>query len=359
MKIPFGQQDPPGASAKSAATAAVGASAIPIVTGLNPNRGPAAGGNTVTITGTSLTGATAVKFGTTPAAFTVVSNSQINAVAPARAAGTAQVTVTTSGGTSNGLTYTYVTVPVITTLTPTQGPTAGGNTVTITGANLTGVTSVRFDGVSAAFTAVSGTQVTAIAPSHCAGAAEVIVTTAGGTSTPAVYFFAGVPATTGLHPDKGPTVDGTTVTITGSGLLGASQVQFGGTNATAFTVVSDSQIDATVPARPAGLALVSVTTPGGTASGSYYECVAAPVVDVVSPNAGPVWGGNGVTITGSGLTFASAVRFGTTLASFAVFSDTQAIAIAPPGTGTIQLTLTTPGGVSDGTAYTYAASPMV
>jgi hypothetical protein len=362
MKIPVGQrpsEDPPSAAATSSATGTVGATALPIITGLNPNQGPASGGNTVTITGTSLTGATTVKFGTTAATFTMVSNSQINAVAPARAAGTTQVTVTTSGGTSNGLTYTYAAAPTITTLSPSQGPTTGGSTVTITGTNLSGVTSVQFDGVSASFTSVSGTQINLVAPTHAAGAAPVTVTSAAGTSAPAVYFFVAVPSTASLSPDKGPTTGGNTVTITGSGLLGASQVRFGGTNATS-TVVSDSQITATAPARTAGPALITVTTPGGTNSGILYNYVAAPAVTALSPNAGPTTGGNGVTITGSGLTFASAVRFGSTLASFAVFSDSQAIAIAPPGAaGTVQVTVTAPGGVSGGTAYTYVTPPMV
>ncbi|WP_040871889.1 IPT/TIG domain-containing protein, partial [Nocardia exalbida] len=63
---------------------------------------------TVTLTGTGLTAATAVNFGATPAAsFTVDSDTQITAVTPA-GTGTVQVTVTTTGGTSNGVSYTYV-----------------------------------------------------------------------------------------------------------------------------------------------------------------------------------------------------------------------------------------------------------
>ncbi|MEU7631264.1 IPT/TIG domain-containing protein [Nocardia sp. NPDC049220] len=64
--------------------------------------GPVAGGTKVVISGTGLTGATAVTFGATPAtSFTVNSDTQITALAHAGAAGTAQVTVTTAGGTSN------------------------------------------------------------------------------------------------------------------------------------------------------------------------------------------------------------------------------------------------------------------
>jgi hypothetical protein len=55
----------------------------------------------VTITGTDLTGASAVAFGSTPAAsFTVVNSTTITAVSPARPAGIVDVRVTTPGGQS-------------------------------------------------------------------------------------------------------------------------------------------------------------------------------------------------------------------------------------------------------------------
>ena len=75
--------------------------AAPTVTNVSPNSENVAGGTSVIITGTALTGATAVKFGTTPAtSFTVNSATQITATAPAGNQGTVNVTVTTEGGTS-------------------------------------------------------------------------------------------------------------------------------------------------------------------------------------------------------------------------------------------------------------------
>jgi hypothetical protein len=72
----------------------------PAVTGVSPATGPVAGGTLVTITGTDLTGATEVGFGGVAAAFAVNDDGSITAVAPAGAAGTVDVTVTTDGGTS-------------------------------------------------------------------------------------------------------------------------------------------------------------------------------------------------------------------------------------------------------------------
>lgn len=77
------------------------ATTVPAVTGLNPAGGSTAGGNLVSVYGSKLTGATAVKFGATNATnFMVVSDTQIVATAPAATAGAKDVTVTTPGGTS-------------------------------------------------------------------------------------------------------------------------------------------------------------------------------------------------------------------------------------------------------------------
>ncbi len=72
------------------------------VVGVSPNAGPAAGGTTVTITGSGFSnGTTGVKFGTTPAAsFTYVNDTTITAVSPAHGVSTVDVTVTTAVGTT-------------------------------------------------------------------------------------------------------------------------------------------------------------------------------------------------------------------------------------------------------------------
>ncbi|MBZ9641730.1 IPT/TIG domain-containing protein, partial [Streptomyces sp. PSKA30] len=109
--------------------------AAPVVSSVSPSQGSTSGGTTVIVTGTDFTGATAVRFGAKLAtSFTVNSNTQITAVSPS-GTGTVNVTVTTGQGTSSQqvpFTYVTVTAPSLTSLTPTQGPTTGGTTVTLT-----------------------------------------------------------------------------------------------------------------------------------------------------------------------------------------------------------------------------------
>ncbi|CAO0837954.1 IPT/TIG domain-containing protein OS=Streptomyces microflavus OX=1919 GN=Smic_87380 PE=4 SV=1 [Streptomyces microflavus] len=92
---------PTSAGAFAVAELDVSVAGTPVVTGISPSSGPTAGGTAVTITGTDLTGATAVAFGSDPAAsFTVDSDTQITATTPPGTPGTVDVTVTTAGGTS-------------------------------------------------------------------------------------------------------------------------------------------------------------------------------------------------------------------------------------------------------------------
>ncbi|MFJ9448304.1 IPT/TIG domain-containing protein [Kitasatospora sp. NPDC101235] len=164
------------------------------MTGLAPDHGPLAGGTKVTLTGSHLTGTTAVAFGTTPAtSFAVDSDTQITATVPASStAGKVDVTVTTPGGTGAAGTYTYETpAPVVTGLAPDHGPLAGGTKVTLTGTHLAGATAVAFGTTpAAAFTVDSDTQITATVPAgSAAGKVDVTVTTPGGTGTAGTYAY--------------------------------------------------------------------------------------------------------------------------------------------------------------------------
>jgi hypothetical protein len=100
----------------------------PTITALGTASGPTAGGTSLTITGTDLEGASAVSFGAEPASgFTVDCESQITAVAPAAAAGTAQLSVTTAAGkatSAQSFTYVVPTSPAPASATPiTPAPT--------------------------------------------------------------------------------------------------------------------------------------------------------------------------------------------------------------------------------------------
>lgn len=189
---------------------------LPNVASVSPKRGSLAGGEEITLTGTGFTGATRVRFGTDrdAASFTVVSDSEIRAIAPSRPAPvTVNVFVDTPAGTSGSTQaswYIYetppvVAPPVITSLTPNQSPISGGQEVTIRGTGFLGATAVRFGSTTnaASFVVVSDTEIRATtAPRASTGYVNVFVTTPGGTSTTSsatlFAFTAGQPAGSAL-----------------------------------------------------------------------------------------------------------------------------------------------------------------
>ena len=131
--------------AAGGATSATGASdqftfLPPVITKVSPNHGPTAGGTKVTLHGTSLLerdrgplrNSARRELRGEPA------GSSITAYAPSEAAGTADVTVTTPGGTSSVTAvdqFSFL-AATITKLSPTSGPAAGGTKVTIRGSRL-------------------------------------------------------------------------------------------------------------------------------------------------------------------------------------------------------------------------------
>nr|WP_269330170.1 IPT/TIG domain-containing protein [Kineosporia babensis] len=341
--------------------------ADPVVTGLNPTTGPAPGGTTVVISGSGFSGATAVKFGSTPAAsFTVNSSSQITAVSPAGSVGTVDVTVTgqfATSATSSADQFTYVAGPTITSVTPASGPLAGTNTVTIAGTGFTLNSGVTFGGVAATSVQyVSPTQLTAVVPAAGAGQVDVVVTTPYGQDTLVNgYRYRTAPSVTGLNPSTGPEAGGTSVTITGTGFDGATAVRFGAVPATLFTVSTDNSITATAPAG-SGVVDVTVTGPGGTSTvvvGDRYRYAPVPVLAGISPTFGPTAGGTVVTLSGSGFTAASSVTVNGAAVGFTVNSDSTITLTTPGGTGTVPIVVTTPGGTTAAQQFTYANAPTI
>ena len=217
-----------------------------------------------------------------------------------------------------------------------------GATAEMLGQGFTGTTEVSFNGVAAKFNNVSDTYMTATVP---AGAltGPVTVTTFSSTLTGDRNFLV-TPQIKSFTPASG--VVGTSVIITGVSLTQATSVTIG-TKAASFTVNSDTQLTATVPAGAKTGKAITITTPGGTAA-STAKLAVVPLLKSFTPTSGPA--GTSVTITGNSFTGATKVTFGGVAAtSYKAINDTTVDALVPTGAVTGPITVTTAGGTGTST----------
>lgn len=158
--------------------------------------------------------------------------------------------------------------PQITTVTPAAGPLAGGQTVTISGDNLTDPSAVTFDADAANVVSNTSTSINVTTPPHAAGVVSVSVTTAGGSATqPSSYTYVPPPSITAILPDHGPLAGGQATTITGTDLATTTAIRFDGIDG-ALGAVTPASVEVTTPPHAAGAVTVEATTAGGVAQAS-------------------------------------------------------------------------------------------
>jgi hypothetical protein len=305
-------------------------------------------GTTITINGSNFTGASNVMIGGQSATFTVVSPTQITATVPAGATGT-NLSVTTGAGT--GSTVGFAPAPTISTISPNNAPV--GTPLTITGTNFIpgAVGTVIIGGQTATFTVVSPTQITTTVPVGATGSGVDVTTVSGTVNNAGFTVNTNVPTISSLVVPN--TMAGTSITINGTNFTGASNVTIGGQTAT-FTVVSPTQITATVPAGAVGTNL-SVTTGAGT--GNTVGFAPAPTITSFSPSSAAP----GATITLTGTNFITgavgSVVIGGQTATFTVVSPTQITATVPAGATGSGATVMTVSGVGSNAGFSVNIPP--
>ena len=340
--------------------------------------GLVSGGDTVDIYGNDLDGATAVDFGpNNPAQIVFDYVNHIQVVTPPGLAGTVDVTVTNSNGTSDILPsdqFTYVAFPTVSSVSPSSGTVDGGTQVTISGAGFTDAKWVSFGSTVVTDFSATDSQIVVTSPYWgIPGEMDVTVTTPLGTSAitePADQFtYVDPPEYIGLDTTSGPVVGGTPVTIAGVGLANATEVDFGGNPATIvpgsntgsqlLVLSPEATGDATGPVD------VTVTTPIGSATvpGGFTYAL-PPSISTISQSTGPAAGGTAVTISGDNLSTATGVDFGGVPAASFMNNGIGTLSAVSPGgdISTVDVTVVWPGGTSPTVSadqFTYVGVPSI
>ena len=319
----------------------------PLINSFNPAYAGASSTSPITITGSNFTGATAVSFGGVPAAsFTVVSATSISATPATSTSG--DVSVTTPQGTDKKSGFTWVQAPAITSFSPASQQ--NGGSVTITGTNFIGVTSVKLGGVPALYySAYSPTTINVVVGNGASG--DIIVSTVGGSATVSGFNYT-TPAIQSVDPVLAAT--GQTVTITGTNLDAVQSVTFGGINAASFSIVSPQKITAVVGTGASGN--VAATSLTGTASFPGFTFMPPPVIYSFTPASGGA--GTEVSINGSNLTSTSEVLIGGVAATITSVANNQVKAKAGSGASG-KVSLKTIAGTAELDGFTWYPVPTI
>jgi formylglycine-generating enzyme required for sulfatase activity len=150
-----------------------------------------------------------------------------------------------------------------------------------------------------------------------------------------------------VNPAQGCLLGGTEITVTGTWLGQASSVTVGGVPCTDLTLVSSTELRATVPALGAPTAAtVEVTTPAGMFAAALAFTYLDPQVTGIIPSSGMPQGGALVTITGQCLGGTTSVSFGGVAGTgLSAQSDSQVQVTSPPGSlGAVDVTVAGPKG---------------
>lgn len=190
-----------------------------------------------------------------------------------------------------------------------------------------------------------------------AGGAAVGVQTSiqGFTVSGGIYDWAG-PTLSKSTPSSGPVTGGTSVTLTGTALSGATSVKFGAKAAQSFSVVSATQISAVSPTGTVGAVDLSVTTPSGSwtlpAGYTYQLATQAPLTVTASLSALSV--GGTATISSSGGSGTGAVTYAVSTGPNACSLSGTTLTALAPGSCTVVATK-----ASDGTYAAVSASTSI
>jgi alpha-tubulin suppressor-like RCC1 family protein len=208
------------------------------------------------------------------------------------------------GGVFGGTTQAYILSNSISGLQRNAGNRSWITSWQPSATGLSGYEALLGDQRATNVTYINSTTLQAKTPAHEEGVVNVTATAAnGGTDTfDNGFMYTGPPIVTSVTPSSGTVEGGDTVTILGDKFMDGATVAFGSQVASGVQFIDSNTLVVTVPAAlRSGVVALTVTnldTQSDTLQTGYTYTAANAIIDSITPDVGPLSGGNQVTITG-------------------------------------------------------------
>ena len=308
----------------------------PRLDALLPRVGSTRGGETLRIDGRGIREGCLLVFGAGTATVERTASGWLFVESPGGSPGAADVAVDCgeSGFSYHLDAFTFVsadTTPELMLVSPNIGFTRGGDLVTLSGAALDGVSSVRFGSEDAGIIEQSSFGVTVLAPAGAAGAVDVVAHTADEELRLVdAFIYVDAPAFDSASPDTGALDGGWTSTLLGLGLDSVDELRVD-ERALEITAADSGTITFTTNAGAAGRADLMASVAGlDVDTGVDLHFTDGRQFDGFSPMSGVATGGTAVYITGSGFDESCIVSFDDEPAATAFLNTFVLVATTPP-----------------------------
>lgn len=256
----------------------------------------------------------------------------------------------------------------VSTVSPAQGPAAGGTLVTVTGTNFAPGATVLFDGVAGTNPEITANSASATTPPRPVGRVEVSVRNPDGeyaSRADGFHFITAAPPPVleSLSPASGSTRGGTALTLNVRQLIEGAELKIGSAAPVPLALADPTTAVATSAPSTYGTFDVVVTNPDGQSStlpSGFTYVAPAPKLTDVDPNLGSTAGGTKVSLRGEGFLEGVEVRFGGEPASVELIDEQLLEVVAPAhAAGLVDVVITNPDGqtLTRTRAFTYEALP--
>jgi uncharacterized protein YegL len=349
----------------------------PLITSVSENKGSIDGGNKISIKGDFFRPGLTVKLNTNLATdVQVISPNEITATAPSGIQGAATIYVRNDDGQTASNPYHYFAQPVISSISPANGPFLGGNTIIIRGNYFLNGIKIKIGEQFATVDYKNPTEIRAVVPAGIQeGSVDVYLENPDATNVVAVNGYKYDPpikdelTITNVSPNQGLTKGGELVYIDGKKFKQDLEVFFGDKKANLSTFYSDTRIRVVAPENIEGKVPITINNPDGesTVIADAYTYNKSPLMPFpqltsVTPNEGLVTGGDLIILEGNNFTKDMKISFGASETAVDYFYSINKVRVKVPATvipETVDVSVTLPDNqtVTLSGAYTYKELP--